>query len=113
MSGFKSEKQLWQYLKPRLAGDWWRVETIMPEGFPDAMGIFNGRLIFLELKIGEPAVKSLRLSQVSFMLRMSNAPEVHCYVAFGSRTGKNVELRLGFDMNRKMVPHWASEINPR
>lgn len=94
MSGFRTEKQLWAFMKPLLNGKWWRVETIIPEGFPDALGIYNGDVRFLELKIGKPRIEALRPSQRLWMSEvLSGTP--HVWTAFGSKDNKEVYFVQG------------------
>lgn len=47
------------------------MESIIPVGFPDIIGIVDGQVILLELKAAKPSLKLLRESQRRFIRRWS------------------------------------------
>lgn len=89
MRGFRNEKQLWGWLEKRLIGRWNRVEAITPEGMPDVIGSYGGRVAFIELKVGEPNVRVLRPKQKEFLIQAQDWG-AQVFVAFGSQTEKKV-----------------------
>jgi len=99
MAGFKDEKQLWKWMKPRLQGRWERLEAIFPVGMPDAFGTFDDMLHFVELKVGRPTLTTLRPEQREFIRWQDNGPKetiTPCFVAFGDPHLKDVTfLRWG------------------
>ena len=103
MSGFKNEKQLWGWLKKRLYGKWERVEAIVPEGICDVLGGFNGKIVFIELKVGAPSKKDIRPKQREF-IEWAISVGADVYVVFGSKTGKNMKWFWGADMLQVKPP---------
>jgi len=64
----KTEKHLWEYLRPRLQGRGWRrVESGTSPGVPDVFGFYRGQTIWIELKVGKPDAKRLEPGQVAFI----------------------------------------------
>lgn len=92
MKGFRHEKALWDYLRPRLAGKWERIEVAVgPEGFFDTMGTYNGRLIFVERKIADvPDKKLIEPGQIEFAKWMLSAGH-SCYYIWGGRSTRAVQ----------------------
>lgn len=91
MSGFKNETKLWEYIHPHLAvsKSWKRIETVFPDGFPDAFGKYDGRLMFIELKVGKPSVKALRSSQRDH-IKLYDTKTNPIFVCFGGEKEKTV-----------------------
>lgn len=102
MSGFRTEQQLWDYMRGRLRGTWRRVETITPPGFPDALGVFGGEAFLLELKVGEPSRGALRPDQITFAEWIGEA--IPTYVAFGSRNDKTIRFFRPPDFTKPVTP---------
>lgn len=95
MSGFKNEKEMWKYQKPRLRGyRWQRYELVEPAGHPDVKGCHRHKIIYIENKIGdfetpESRRKSLNADQHAY-LNWLDACEHDTYVCFGSKKAKSV-----------------------
>lgn len=87
MTGFRTEKQLWKWMKPQMLGTWHRVEAIVPEGFPDLIGIYNEQQYFVEMKVGS----GVRPKQRDFLewLAKSNSSVT---VVYGSLDDKKVDF---------------------
>lgn len=65
----KTEKDVWNHLKPRLRGiRWFRLEAITPVGPLDVFGFYKGQTIWVELKVGKPDVKRLEPKQHEFIV---------------------------------------------
>ena len=89
MSGFRTEKQLWKWMRPRMAGEWKRVEAIVPEGMFDLIGRANNTLHFVELKVGFPSMKAVESSQKSFAKFLEGLP-VRAWYVWGGLGEKDV-----------------------
>jgi len=59
-----TEKKLWKYLKPKLKGQWNRIETTAGVGIPDAIGTYKGVTAFIELKVTKSFQVKVRGSQI-------------------------------------------------
>lgn len=111
-TGFKDEKHLWKWMRPRMLGRWSRYEPLLGAGIPDALGTYSelaGNLQFLELKVGHPTIDALEPSQIEFLKWMEDA-QVDCYasfwIAFGSELAKDVKFCLWPDFGHFHKPEW-------
>jgi hypothetical protein len=90
VSGFKSEKALWKWMKPHMRGKWRRCEMIHPAGPFDLMGVCGEQFSWVELKVGFPSFKALEASQHDFIDFARPAKGVGLYLAFGGLNSKDV-----------------------
>ena len=95
MSGFRTEKQLWKWMKPRMKGTWRRVEAITPEGFPDVVGTHDGAIFFVELKV----LSDVRSSQKKFLAWLQSGG-CRVFIARGSDENKTV---MFMDLDGRIV----------
>jgi hypothetical protein len=98
VSGFKNEKEMWQYQKPRLDGKWDRYELITPSGHPDIKGSCRLRIYYIENKVGDyktpkTRLDALRASQVKYFDWLTECGQ-SVYVCFGSTRRKEVTFYL-------------------
>lgn len=61
---FDNTASVWKFARPRLAGRWWRVEVVTPDGFPDVVGVRRGKVHFIEIKANGD---TMRPSQIIFL----------------------------------------------
>jgi len=96
-----TEKALWRKLVPRLRGRWWRLEAVYPAGMPDVFGFHDGRVHFVELKIGVPAIGKLRPHQLDFLYDCARH-DIPYWTCFGHRG--NICWRRGSDFALEAFP---------
>ena len=94
MSGFKNEKEIWKYQKPRLRGNWERYELVTPAGHPDVKGSHKRRIIYIENKVGDEDTaerrrKAMQASQVTYCDWLVSCGH-DVYVCFGSPSRRSV-----------------------
>jgi hypothetical protein len=95
-----SESELWSHLVAHMAGRWSRLEASYPEGMPDSFGLWMGRTIWLEHKVGKPDRNLLRPKQIEFGLECMQRG-VPYWVCFGYRNDV-----MFFDSYVFMFPKW-------
>jgi hypothetical protein len=81
---WSSETKLFEWLRPRLRGEWDRCELIFPAGIADAIGIYDGATHWLELKIGKPSIDKMEPEQISFATKCHRHGAPY-WVCFGYR----------------------------
>ena len=82
---FRSEDQLWEYIRPGLLGrQWRRLESRTSPGLLDAVGLWHNSTVWLELKIGKPSLDKLESSQWDFLIDCERAC-IPAYCCFGWR----------------------------
>lgn len=93
MTGFRDEKEMWKFEKPRLRGrNWQRYELIFPDGHPDVKGSFGHRIIYIENKVAEiPSHDALRPSQKEHIEWLVSCGE-EVWIAFGSSLFKRIRF---------------------
>lgn len=99
----KNEDHLWEVIKPRLKGIWYRLECVTPDGLTDALGLWNQQTWWCELKIGKPSRRLLRPSQRQFGIECMRQG-VPIYTCFGYR-GEAV-FCLDFNFQDRTTPPW-------
>lgn len=97
--GFRSEADLWTYMRPRIKGKWMRMENSVEEGFYDLFGSYEKRLIFVERKISDAPNRSLvEPGQIEFAKWMLQCGH-DCYLVWGGRSSRNVLWTYGLDFS--------------
>lgn len=99
--GFRSEADLWTYMRPRIKGKWMRMENSVSEGFYDLFGSHRGRLLFVERKISDAPNRDLvEPGQIEFAKWMLQCNQ-DCYFVWGGRTTRNVLWTKSLDFSPK------------
>ena len=96
MTGFKDEKELWQFQKPRLIGKWDRYELMTPPGHPDVKGSYRRQIIYIENKVGLPSLKAFEQSQLEYFKWLIECSQT-VYTCFGSKDSKTTTWRYMFN----------------
>lgn len=91
MAGFKNEKEVWAFQKPRLVGKWDRYELMTPAGHPDVKGSYRFEIFYIENKIGAPSYHALEESQKEYLKWLVDCGQ-HVYICFGGAATKNVQF---------------------
>lgn len=94
---FPDEDALWEFIRPRLKGTWWRLEAITPDGLTDALGLWNQSTWWCELKVGKPGRSAFRPSQRQFGIDCMRQG-VPIYSCFGYRGEALFFLDFNFDV---------------
>lgn len=98
----RTEKSLWEHIKPDLAGRRWRrLENAAGSGAGDAFGFFRGQTQWIELKVGLPALNKLRPTQHDFALDCV-ASGIPVWLCFAHR-GKVLWFE-GVDFTQPTIP---------
>ena len=84
-----TEKTLWKHLKDHLSGHWTRIENGVGPGIPDSEGCYEGKQVWLELKIDQGGYIEFELAEHAWIFnRVMQGGRVFIVVACGK------ELRL-------------------
>lgn len=95
--GFRSEADLWTFMRPRILGKWMRIENSVEEGFFDLMGSFKKKLVFVERKVSDAPNRDLvEPGQIGFAEWMMSCGH-ECYFVWGGRTSRNVLWTRGLN----------------
>lgn len=84
MIRWASEPKLFEWLQPRLRGEWDRCEVSLPAGIADAIGLYDGATHWLELKLGKPGISKMEPEQISFATKCQRHGAPY-WVCFGYR----------------------------
>lgn len=106
-----TEKDLWRFLRPRLRGNWSRLEAVTPDGLADTLGLWQGKTWWLELKVGPVSLDALRASQRRFALNCK-AAGVPYFVAFATSSG-DVRFFSYLDLSRPVLPPFLRQPDRR
>lgn len=102
-----SERDFWsRYLSCRLRGKWRRLESLVGSGWPDTYGLWRGKAIWLELKVGPPNKNRLEPGQIEFALDCERHSHPF-FLCFGHRG--RAFFFAGMDVDTIVHPPWFSE----
>jgi hypothetical protein len=120
VTGFKDEKALWKWQRPRLKGKWDRYELVTPAGHPDIKGSYKFELFYIENKVGDyrdvkQRWKAMEGAQVEYLDWLSKCGQ-KCFVCFGGEKAKTVTFyrwadgwaSLLFPASERWLPFWRS-----
>lgn len=111
VTGFKNEKELWEWQKPRLKGKWDRYELMTPAGHPDVKGSYHFSIYYIENKVGDYTTQEQRRAameptQIEYMdwLQDCYSTANKVYVCFGSKKIKAARWYMWPDLDSMCAP---------